>query len=73
MTNKFDALKAELLAKYPSVKTLGWLDRIKAHFSGDESEAGLEYTDGVGRWSQRAVLVRYKGKEYLKRFGRLFD
>lgn len=76
MTNVFDAMKEEMLQKFPSIKTLPFLTRF-AVWRGkySESEIGwsheLEMGSTATAW-QYAILVKIDGKEYIKRFGRLF-
>jgi hypothetical protein len=69
--NTFEGLKNKILATYPSVKTLGWADRIGARLWGARSEAAEVWQDARGTFSQSAVLVSWKGKTYTLKFGRL--
>lgn len=70
--NRLDELKNEMLLKYPSIKTLRIFDRIRAFFGPEyEITHQKEVPEWKGHMSQTAILTIFKGKEYIKRFGRL--
>lgn len=70
---ELNALKAEIKAKYPSIKVLPLHHRVLARLRGHKIEVAVSYEDGRGRFVQRAIVVEYHGKEYLLKFGRLFN
>jgi uncharacterized protein YjlB len=68
--NPFATLRAQIAAKYPSLKTLPWPERWLARFFGYHYfHAEYEVVNQFPVHSQQATLVLWKGKSYLLRFG----
>jgi len=70
--NNWCKLKAMIRGEFPELTELPLFDRIKIKFSGYESEHTRSWAQGTTFISQTWVTVRYNGKEYFKRWGRLF-
>jgi len=69
--NVFEQLKQKILAEHPSHKTLPLIDRIRIWISSDNEEIRLQERNERGTFGVCAVLVRWKGKTYHYKWGRL--
>lgn len=75
MKNIFDELKEEILIEYPYVKSLPLFARFKIWFYPIQykSEVSISREKGSGVFRQSAVLVDYKGRSYVQRWGYLYN
>lgn len=66
--NIFDKMKAEILKEHPK---LSLIERVKTFWRTDVQQHTVTIENEKGTFSQSAILLNYKSKERLVRFGTL--